>query len=216
MADDVKIFHLNQRVEIIINNIRYSYEIMLIKEDCVILGAEEDTERYHIRLKQWQELDILIGGRIKGVVYRCKSTVYGIIEHNGRALYAIRHPVPISSENRREYYRYTLMNPVAAVLFIDDKIEDCYLENISAGGVRINCLHEIDGERIRIEFMLDGDVKIISSCSIVNRGFKEKHSSPFYSLKFENIDKKDQERIIGFIFRNMISGDKSMDSSRHQ
>lgn len=208
MTENVKIVNINQVVEIIQHEIRYVFEIMLIKEDCVIIALVDDSKKNNIRLRRWDELDMLIGGKVKGVVYRCKSSVLSKIEFNGQTLFVIKHPIPISSINRREHYRYSLAEPVEANLMIDNEKYICYIDNISAGGLRIIFKHNIDKNNIGIEFLLEGGDKINSNCSVVNKGYKQKKPTNFYSLKFEDIDKKDQEKIIAFIFRKMASINK--------
>jgi c-di-GMP-binding flagellar brake protein YcgR len=205
MSENIKIVNLNQTVEIILNEIRYTFEIMLIKEDCVIISLSNDGVKNNVKLRRWDELDMLIGGKTKGVVYRCKSAVLGKIEYNGETLFVIKHPVPVSSVNRREHYRHTLSIPVEAYLFIDDQRDICFIDNISAGGLRIIYKRRIEKDNIGIEFLLEGGDKIKANCQIVKKGYKEKRPTHFYSLKFEDINKKDQEKIIAFIFRKIAS-----------
>jgi c-di-GMP-binding flagellar brake protein YcgR len=203
MSEKIKIVNLNQTIEIILHDIRYAFEIMMIKEDCVIIALASDGVKNNVKLHRWDELDMLIGGKTKGVVYRCKSSVLAKIEVNGEILFAIKHPIPVSSINRREHYRHTLSIPVEAYLFIEDQRDICYIDNISAGGLRIIYKRRIEKDNIGIEFLLEGGDKINVNCQIVKKGYKEKRPTHFYSLKFEDINKKDQEKIIAFIFRKI-------------
>lgn len=205
---DVRIVNLNQAIEIIIEEIRYTFDIMLIKDDCVIIGLADNGKKSNIKLKRWDELDILVGGKAKGVLYRCKSSVFGKIDFNGQTLYSIKHPIPISSINRREYYRHTLKVPAIAHMLADNLEDVCYIDNISAGGLRIVYKGKIEIDNIKIEFILEGGDTISCNCHIVHKGYQQWTPTNFYCLKFEDIDKKDQEKIIAFIFRKMISEDK--------
>lgn len=221
MPTENNTFKINQKIEIMDNNITFKANIQDVKKDYIMISMPVSEDKYFIMHRE-SIIEFYITGEKE--INKYKSEVIGKKVENNVQLAILTFPVFVEKIQRREYFRlpivldaklhmlpgnkvYQSISDVPTGFF--NKMKDGLIVDISGGGLRAAVK----------EPMLKGHYAIVSInvpdelillCKIVwvekdavNRNYR-------VALCFEGISERDRDKVIKFIFEKMRNQSKML------
>jgi c-di-GMP-binding flagellar brake protein YcgR len=212
-------FKINEKIEIIDNNITYKANIQDIKKDYILISIPVSEDKYYL-MHRGSTVEFYITGERE--ITKFKSDVLGKKVENSISLAILSTPVFIEKMQRREYFRlpvamdaklsiltgdrvYSNIKDVPAEFF--NKMKSCIIVDISGGGLKVAIKEQMQkGHYVIIMMKIPDEIFLL--CKIVwvekdnlNRNYK-------VALRFEGISERERDRIIKFIFEKMRNQSK--------
>lgn len=207
-------FKINEKIEIIDNNITYKANIQNIKRDYIMISMPVSEDKYYIMHRD-STVEFYITGEKE--ITKFKSEVLGKKIENSISLAILSVPVFVEKIQRREYFRLPVALDAKFSMLTRDRVysdikdvpvgffnrmKACIIVDISGGGLKVAVKEHMQKGHYVIVSMKIPD-EIILLCKIVwvekdtlNRNYKA-------ALKFEGLSERDRDKIIKFIFEKM-------------
>lgn len=207
-------FKINEKIEIIDNNITYKANIQDVKRDHILISMPVSEDKYYL-MHRGSTVEFYITGEKE--ITKFKSDVLGKTLENSISLAILSAPVFIEKMQRREYFRLPVAMDAKLSMLTGDrvysnikdvpdgffnKMKACIIVDISGGGLRVAIKEHMQKGHYSIVLMKIPD-EIFLLCKIVwvekdnlNRNYK-------VALRFEGISERERDRIIKFIFEKM-------------
>ncbi|TDT50593.1 c-di-GMP-binding flagellar brake protein YcgR [Fonticella tunisiensis] len=204
-------FKINQKLEILDNNIAYKCNIQDIRDDSILINMPYSGIKYY-SMHTGSTLEFFIC--TERDVVKCKSIVVGRTSENNIHMAVLSKPVVIERVQRREYFRLPISMEAKYIILPEDNtyidlqdVPSGYLKrmkktltvDLSGGGVKIISKHNPKkGQKIVLSIHIPEELTIIGTVmrteySQINRHYR-------IALKFESIEEKLRDKIIRFIF----------------
>lgn len=202
---------VNQRIEILDNNLTYRCNVQDIQNGYVIINMPISGSKYYV-MHPGTSLEFYAFSNKE--VYKCRSVVLGKKEENNIHLIILSSPEVIEKVQRREYFRlpismeanYCLLSETSQYSNLKDipsgyfnKMNKCITADISGGGIRIITREPVLVDRnILVSIKIPDDINLL--CSVVRVEHDKIEKLYRVSLRFVNIDERVRDKIIKYIF----------------
>jgi c-di-GMP-binding flagellar brake protein YcgR len=207
-------FKVNQKIELVENNISYKALIQDVNENQILIDMPTSDSKYYT-MHVGSELEFFISSPSEVIKYR--SRVIGKKIENHIQLVVLNLPQVIGRIQRREYFRmpvlleaaYTLLAQNTAYTRINDlkqmysnKMAKAITIDLSGGGVRIVIKESIpSGSMLLLSINIPEEINII--CKVIRADRDETDKNYKVALRFENIEERNRDKIISFIFKKL-------------
>lgn len=219
MSRESNTFKINQKIEIIDNNISYKANIQDVKSDHIIISMPVSEDKYYIMHKGSIVQFYRTGEK---EIEKFKSEVLGKKVENNIQLAVLTFPVFVERIQRREYFRLPVVLEAKLYMLTGNKIytsitdvpsgflnrmKDGIIIDISGGGLKAAVKEPMTKGRYAV-VSIDIPDNLILLCKIVWVERDTKNRNYKVALRFEGINERDRDKIIKFIFEKMRNQNK--------
>ncbi len=133
--------------------------------------------------------------------------VSDIIRENSKVIYKLKKPQKAVKIELRENFRVSVLIDAEIYYFKDGKITKSQgtIIDISAGGVKLSCEEDLQiRDKLFLNFKLGEQMLEGVEAEVVRRAVTGEEGIKHYGLKFSNMDKNKEDKIIKFCINKQI------------
>lgn len=218
-VNNIFTFKINQKIEIIDNNITYRADIQDVKKDYIMISMPVSENKYYT-MHRGSIVEFYITGEKE--IDKFKSEVLGKKIENNVQLAILTYPLFVEKIQRREYFRLPVALDAKLYMLPGDKVyksivdvpagflnrlKDGIIIDISGGGLKAAVKEQMTKGHYAIVSINIPD-KLTLICKIVWVEKDTKNRNYRVALRFEDISERDRDKVIKFIFEKMRNQNK--------
>lgn len=205
---------INEKIEIIENNISYKSIIQDVSDKQILIDMPTSDNKYYV-MHVGTVLEFFVS--TPSEIIKCRSSVIGRKVENNVQMAVLEFPMVIGRIQRREYFRLSItmsasykLLPEGIVLTNTNDVKVRYSDrmsksitiDLSGGGARIVVKEDItQGRMILLSINIPEEVNVI--CKVIRVEKDEVDKNYKVALRFENIDERTRDKIISFLFKKL-------------
>jgi c-di-GMP-binding flagellar brake protein YcgR len=205
---------INQKIEIVEDNISYKSIIQDVRDKNLLIDMPTSDNKYYI-MHVGSILEFYIS--TPGEIIKCRSNVVGRKIENNVQMAVLDLPQIIGRIQRREYFRLSITMAASYIMLPEeitfsrvndiklrylDKMSKSITIDLSGGGARIVVKESITkGRMVLLSINIPEEVNVI--CKVIRVERDEVDKNYKVALRFENIDERTRDKIISFIFKKL-------------